>query len=61
VSTEVAHIEEQHGAKPVHYGKVKTTKAAITKWARQYQSKYPQATLHFVYEADPCGFEFTDY
>jgi len=56
VSTEVAHIEDQHGAKPVHHGKIKTTKAAITKLARQYQSKYPQATLHFVYEAGPCGY-----
>ena len=56
VSTEVAHIEDQHGAKPVHYGKINTTKAAITKLARQYQSKYPQATLHFVYEAGPCGY-----
>ena len=26
ISTEVAHIEDQRGAKPVHYGKVKTTK-----------------------------------
>lgn len=56
VSTEVAHIEDQRGAKPVHQGKIKTTKAAITKLARQYQSKYPQATLHFVYEAGPCGY-----
>jgi len=52
----VAHIEDQHGAKPVHHGKIKTTKVAITKLARQYQSKYPQATLHFVYEAGPCGY-----
>jgi len=56
VSTEVAHVEDQRGAKPVHYGKIKTTKAAITKLARQYQSKYPHATLHFVYEAGPCGY-----
>jgi transposase len=34
VSTEVAHIEDQRGAKPVHQGKIKTTKAAITKIAR---------------------------
>lgn len=56
VSTIVAHVEDQRGAKPVHNGKIKTTKAAITKLARQYQSKYPQATLHFVYEAGPCGY-----
>ncbi|GAW98006.1 hypothetical protein MTCD1_03664 [Colwellia marinimaniae] len=34
VSTEVAYIEDHCGAKPVHYGKIKTTKAAITKLAR---------------------------
>ena len=56
VSTEVAFIEEQRGAKPVHHEKINTTKAAITKLARQYRSKYPQATLHFVYEAGPCGY-----
>jgi transposase len=56
VSTEVAFIEDQRGAKPVHHGRINTTKAAITKLARQYQSKYPQATLHFVYEAGPCGY-----
>ncbi len=56
VSSDVAYIEDQRGAKPVHHGKIKTTKAAITKLARQYQSKYPQATLHFVYEAGPCGY-----
>jgi len=53
VSTEVAHIEDQRGAKPVHYGEIKTT---ITKLARQYQSKYPHTTLHFVYEAGSCGY-----
>jgi len=29
VSTEVAHVEDQRGANPVHYGKIKTTKAAV--------------------------------
>ena len=56
VSTEVAYIEDQRGAKPVHHGKIKTNKSAIMKLARQFQSKYPQATLHFVYEAGPCGY-----
>jgi transposase len=54
--TGVAYIEGQRGAKPVHHGRIKTTKSAIIKLARQYQSKYPSATLHFVYEAGPCGF-----
>ena len=53
---EVAHIEDHYGAKPIHHGRIKTTKSAIIKLARQYQSKYPTATLHFVYEAGPCGF-----
>lgn len=56
VSTEVAYIEDQRGAKSVHHGKIKTNKSAIMKLARQFQSKYPQATLHFVYEAGPCGY-----
>jgi hypothetical protein len=56
VPTVVAHVEDQRGAKPVHLGKINTTKAAITKLARQYQSKHPHATLHFVYEAGPCGY-----
>lgn len=54
--TEVAYIEDQRGAKPVHYGRITSTKAAIKKLARQFQSKYPEATLHFVYEAGPCGY-----
>ena len=37
VPTKVAHVEDQRGAKPVHQGEIKTTKAAITKWARQYK------------------------
>lgn len=53
---EIAHIEDHYGAQPVHRGRIKTTKSAIIKLARQYQSKYPAATLHFVYEAGPCGY-----
>jgi transposase len=53
---EIAHIEDHYGAKPIHHGRIKTTKSAIIKLARQYQSKYPTATLHFVYEAGPCGY-----
>ena len=53
---EVAYIEDQYGANPVHYGRISSAKAAITKLAKQFQSKYPNATLHFVYEAGPCGY-----
>ncbi len=34
--SEVAHVEDQRGGKPTHYGRIKTTKAAITKLAQQY-------------------------
>ena len=45
ISTEVAYIEDQRSATPVHHGKIKTTKAAIMKFARQYQSKHPDLSL----------------
>jgi transposase len=54
--TEVAYIQEQRGAQPTHLGKILSNKAAFKKLARQLQSKYPNATLHFVYEAGPCGY-----
>ncbi|QQX82240.1 IS110 family transposase [Shewanella sp. KX20019] len=53
---EVAYIEDQRGAQAVHFGRVSSAKSSITKLARQFQSKYPEATLHFVYEAGPCGY-----
>lgn len=53
---EVAYIEDQRGAKPVHLGRQPCSKIAIKKLARQFESKYPEATLHFVYEAGPCGY-----
>lgn len=53
---EVAYIEDQRGAQAIHHGRQSTTKLAITKLARQFESKYPDATLHFVYEAGPCGY-----
>ena len=56
VFTEVAYIEDQYGAKPVHHGRITSTKASIKKLVRQFESKYPKATLHFVYEAGPCGY-----
>jgi len=53
---EVAYIEDQRGAKPVHLGRQPCSKIAVKKLARQFESKYPDATLHFVYEAGPCGY-----
>lgn len=37
---EVAYIEDQRGAKPVHFGRISSAKTAIQKIARQFQSKY---------------------
>lgn len=53
---EVAYIEEHRGAQPVHLGRVSSSKIAVQKLVRQFESKYPGATLHFVYEAGPCGY-----
>ena len=54
--TEVAYIEDIRGAKPIRLGRILSNKMAFKKLVRQLQSKYPQATLHFVYEAGPCGY-----
>jgi transposase len=56
IFTEVAYIEDRRGAKSTHLGKILSNKAAFKKLARQLQSKYPDATLHFVYEAGACGY-----
>jgi len=56
VSTEVAYIEDERGALPIHHGKIPSTKTAIKKLVRYFESKYPKATLHFAYEAGPCGY-----
>jgi transposase len=53
---EVAYIEDQRGAQPIHLGRIPSTKQSIKKLVRQFESKYPNATLHFVYEAGPCGY-----
>ncbi|MEQ3531420.1 IS110 family transposase [Pseudoalteromonas sp. XMcav11-Q] len=53
---EVAYIEDHRGAQPVHFGRVTSSKIAVKKLVRHFESKYPDATLHFVYEAGPCGY-----
>ncbi|WP_350608565.1 IS110 family transposase [Pseudoalteromonas sp. SD03] len=53
---EVAYIDEHRGAQPVHLGRFSSSKMAVQKLVRQFESKYPGATLHFVYEAGPCGY-----
>jgi transposase len=53
---EVAYCEEQRGADVVHHGRISSSKVTLKKLVRQFESKYPGATLHFVYEAGPCGY-----
>ena len=55
-STVVAYVLDSREDVPQHYGKIPSTKQAFIKLARHFQSKYPKATLHFVYEAGPCGY-----
>ncbi|WMS88907.1 IS110 family transposase [Pleionea litopenaei] len=54
--TEIAYSGYARETAIEHFGRIKTTKPAITKFAKQMQSKFPKATLHFVYEAGPCGY-----
>ncbi len=54
--TQVAVLQDQYGAIPQQTGRIKSTKSAIIKLAQQLQSKFPKATLHFIYEAGPCGY-----
>jgi transposase len=54
--SEVAMASTNWEQKPQRLGQIRTTKQAIEKLARQMHSKYPGATLHFIYEAGPCGY-----
>jgi len=53
---EVAYCLDDRLSTPESLGRITTSKQAITKLVRQIQSKHPKATLHFVYEAGPCGY-----
>ena len=55
-STDVAYVYDGFDHKPQYLGKTPSRKQAITKRVRQLQSKHPKATLHFTYEAGPCGY-----
>ena len=54
--TEVVYCSDQRASALNHLGRISSAKASFVKLARQLQSKYPKATLHFVYEAGPCGY-----
>lgn len=56
IFTQLAVLKDERGAKAESFGKINTNKSALIKFARQLQSKYPKATLHFIYEAGPCGY-----
>ena len=56
IFTQLAVLKDERGDKPESLGKINTNKSAFIKLARQLQSKYPKATLHFIYEAGPCGY-----
>ena len=53
---EVASLEDGFQGKATQHGRISTTKVSIKKLIRQFESKFPHATLHFVYEAGPCGY-----
>lgn len=54
--TQVSYTLDHRTAEVNDLGRIQTTKTGFVKLARQLQSKYPHATLHFVYEAGPCGY-----
>jgi transposase len=53
---QVAVLQDHRGAQPSDLGRIKANKSALIKLAQQLQSKYSKATLHFIYEAGPCGY-----
>lgn len=55
-STDVSYVCEGFKEEAKHLGKFSSRKQAMTKLVRQLQSKFPKATLYFVYEAGPCGY-----
>lgn len=54
--TEVVYCLDQRGSDLHQLGRIQSTKPAIGKLTRTLQSQYPDSTLHFVYEAGPCGY-----
>lgn len=54
--TEVAYCLDHRGSEIHNLGRIQSTKLGVAKLARTLQSKFPHTTLHFVYEAGPCGY-----
>ena len=57
--TEIAYSGYAREVAIEHFGQIKTTKPAIIKFAKQMQSKYPKATLHFYTKPVPVATGFT--
>jgi len=53
-NTIVGICKDKRSDKPELFGTIKTRTVAIAKMVRQLQSKYPNSTLIFVYEAGPA-------
>jgi len=53
---EIGTVEDGFQGKATQHGRIATAKSSIKKLIRQFESKFPNATLHFVYEAGPCGY-----
>ncbi|MFM2598214.1 IS110 family transposase [Vibrio fortis] len=53
---QVAVLQEHQGANPQQLDPIKSDGSALIRLTKQLQSKYPKATLYFVYEAGPCGY-----
>ncbi len=56
VHTQIAYTKDGRAAQVEHFGKIATTKLSIKKMVRHFESKFPNHTLYFVYEAGPCGY-----
>lgn len=56
VNTQVAYTVDGRTAQVEHYGKILSNKTSIKKMVRHFESKYPDSSLYFVYEAGPCGY-----
>jgi transposase len=53
---EVAYYSPNHHSEVEHFGRISSSKVSLTKFIQSMQRKYPQASLHVVYEAGPCGY-----
>ena len=53
---EIAHELDGRDNHCIHDGRISSSKSSVIKMARDFQSQFPDATLHFVYEAGPCGY-----